>query len=86
VFVIGAGASVEFNLCCTAADQAALNHPPVGGVKSLREYQQMLDAHYERVRAEGEQKPPFADSIAGLRDAVGFTARRDDFTWLRVCN
>ena len=70
----------------TAAAAPQIDHPPVGGVRGLREYQQMLDGHYARLRAEGERKRPPADPIAGLRDAAGFGAGRGGFNWLRGCN
>jgi hypothetical protein len=57
----------------THGGQAAINHPPVGGMRGLREYQMMLDDHYARLRA-GERKPPPADPVAGLRDGIGFAA------------
>jgi len=50
----------------------------------VREYQQMLDRHYARLRAESERKRPPADPIAGLRDAAGFGAGRGGFNWLNI--
>jgi hypothetical protein len=57
-------------------------------MKLTDEHLKILDeiAHYEKERLEAERKPAPADSVAGVRDAMGLAGRRGDFNWLKGCN
>jgi hypothetical protein len=46
------------------------NHPPVGGVKSLGEYQKLLDADNERKRLDQDRKPAMGNAADGIRDTA----------------
>jgi hypothetical protein len=54
----------------TRAAVDAANHPPVGGLKSLSDYQRILDEHYERERQQATRPPVRGDHLAGLRDVA----------------
>lgn len=54
----------------------AANHTPVGGLRSIADYQRIQDEHYERQRLQGERRPAVGDHLAGLRDAALWSLSR----------
>jgi hypothetical protein len=57
-------------------------HPSIDAM-NLRDYQQMLNEHFERQRLEQLRPPLRGDAVAGLRSAVGFDR---DINWHRAAN
>jgi hypothetical protein len=62
--------SSDHRLRHTWREVDAANHPPVGAIKSMSDYQRMLNEHYERERGQALKPAQVGDWAAGVRDAA----------------